>query len=187
MAERNSTKILLWGIGTFLALSALATVITVPIMLNWRQDDTAKTTETGGTTTQYPGVTEDLSTASLTDQNSTPKKTETNAVSTTAPITSMPSTMKNTATTITYAVPTTPALTTAPATTIYFEDTIVDGSPYQMTFKSPSGDDFDMTMVFVPNDPGPPAHSSYNVLAFTNSTDASKIFKYSGNDTSLQC
>ena len=34
MAERNSTKILLWGIGTFLALSAIATVLAVPIMLN---------------------------------------------------------------------------------------------------------------------------------------------------------
>ncbi len=101
-------------------------------------------------------------------------------------MTTMPLSMKNTATTPNYAVPTTAALKTAPATTIYFEDTIVDGSPYRMTFKSPSGDDFDMTMVFVPNDPGPPAHPSYNVLAFTNSTDASKIFKYSGNDTSLE-
>ena len=41
MAERNSSKILLWGIGTFCALSAIATVLTVPIMLN-----RPKTTET---------------------------------------------------------------------------------------------------------------------------------------------
>ena len=42
-----------------------------------------------------------------------------------------------------------------------------------------------MTMVYVPPNFGL-GHPSYDVLAFTNTTDECFIYKYSGNDTSLE-